>query len=107
MQDIYTLDKAEAEIGRHFSKNRNATITAIYRKLRSLPALEPYGDYILFAVIVSVMTNMGIRIRAGLLMRAMRQSPELKGKTVLLRELLKPQQNTPFFKVNAFQRRGK
>jgi len=91
MQILFTLEKAKKDVRRHFSKNPRASISAMYRNLRKDSSLSAYGDYVLFARIVNTLTDIGIVIKKKTLGYAMRQSPELKGKSILLKELMRPQ----------------
>jgi hypothetical protein len=85
---IQDLKTAIPLIQKHFSKYPTASISAMYRKLRSRKDLSSFGDYPIISIIVSTVLDMGLSIKRASLRRAFRQSSELKGKTLLLNQLI-------------------
>lgn len=85
---IQDLNIVIPKIQRHFKKNPNASISAMFRNLRKLSYLSFIGDYSILSIIVTTISEMGIVISKSALQYAARQSEELKGQTTLLRQLL-------------------
>lgn len=88
MEIFQDLNIAIPVIQKHFSKNPNASICAIYKILRRRQSLCLFGDFPIISIIVTAMQDMGIPVRRRLLLKTFRQSEELKGKILLLDQLL-------------------
>lgn len=81
------LNDIRIYIQKHFEKYPAASISATYRLLRKRNSVSLFGDYPLLATIISTVSKMGIHIKKAAIARAARQSRELRGKTVLLKQL--------------------
>jgi hypothetical protein len=83
------LNWAHPFVKKKFRKNPNSSISAIYRKLRGDSHLSLIGDYPIFSLILSEITSLGIKPKPTILRYALKQSNELKGKSLILKALLK------------------
>lgn len=81
-------------IKKHFLKNPNASISALFRKLRSLPYLSAIGDYPLLSLIISARSEIGVWVKRSSVRRAVRYSKELSGRKALVDQLLSHQITT-------------
>lgn len=60
----------------------------MYRKIRKSPRVSFFGDYPVMSLIVTTINDMGIKVGRSALRRACRQSKELKGKILMVDQLL-------------------
>lgn len=88
MEIFQDLNIAVPFIQKHFSKYPQASMSFVFRKLRDRQSLSFFGDYLLIAVIVTTIREMGIPVKRKMLRKTFNQSRELKGKISLLDQLL-------------------
>ena len=82
------LDKAKSISINHFEKNPNASISALFRRLRNHKKYSLIGDYPIIATILNARQELGLKNDKKKLLYATRQSEELKGKKKLLDSLI-------------------
>lgn len=85
LQDIRSV---KPKIIKHFKRCPNASVSAMFRVLRKSPALSFFGDYPIIAFILEIIDEVGIKIKRPRLLRAIRQSPELRGQKLLINSFL-------------------
>lgn len=88
MEIFQDLNIAIPVIQKYFSKNPNASICAIYKTLRRRQSLSLFGDFPIISIIVTTMQDLGVPARRRLLLKTFKQSEELRGKILLLDQLL-------------------
>lgn len=88
MYTYQSLDTAKIKVQKHFKQYPDASISAIFRDLRSSSAYSSIGDFPILALIVCTVSSMGIDIKTPAIKRAMRYSKELSGKRYLLSQLI-------------------
>ncbi len=88
MEIFQDLNIAVPVIQKYFSKNPNASICAIYKMIRRRQSLSLFGDFPIISTIVTTMQEMEIPVRRRMLLKTFRQSEDLRGKILLLDQLL-------------------
>lgn len=81
LQDI---EQYRPKVIKHFNKYPSASISAMFRDLRKSPRLSFFGDYPIMAFILEILSEVGIRVNRPRLLRATRQSNELRGRKAMI-----------------------
>lgn len=61
-------------------KQKNLSVSTIFKQLRSHEAFSLFGDYLLIGVIVDELQKAGFPVRADALMRLFKKSADLTGE---------------------------
>ena len=88
MEQIQNINIVVPRIRKHFQKYPAASVSAMYRSLRSKAYLSLFGDYLILATIVAETPEIGVFPNRNQIKRAMRCSAELSGQRPLLKTLL-------------------
>ncbi|MFC1700378.1 hypothetical protein ACFLZ4_01900 [Patescibacteria group bacterium] len=86
--EYYDLNEARPMIKRHFKRSKNASISAIFRKVKKDARFSVYADYPIASLITEVMNEMGIKTTKKKLVYALKDSKDLQGKSLLMKQLL-------------------
>jgi hypothetical protein len=93
---IQDLESVKPTIQAHFKRYPNASISAMFRRVRKSPRVSFFGDYPLISLIVTTANDMGIVVSRPALRRACRLTKELKGKVLMVDQLLNYQLTCDF-----------
>lgn len=85
------LERAKSISIKQFNKNPNASISALFRRLRKDKRFSLMGDYPIISTVLRTRHELGLRTDKTKLLYATRQSEELKGKKKLLNCLISMQ----------------
>lgn len=78
------LERAKNISIKQFKKNSNASISALFRRLRKDKRFSLIGDYPIISTVLQARHELGLKSDKNKLLYATRQSEELKGKKKLL-----------------------
>lgn len=88
---VYELESAQHQVAKHFKNYPNASISAMFRKLRENQKYRYFGDYLLLRLIVETARDSGVTVKKEAVYRAVSYSPELKGQRIVLTTLFSHQ----------------
>lgn len=93
---IQDLESVKPTIESHFKRYPNASVSAMFRKLRKSPRVSFFGDYPILSLIITTMNELGIIAKKLAVRRVFWISEDLKGQRSVLRQLLSNQLTTRY-----------
>lgn len=93
--ELQGLDFFEEKVKRLLIRNKNRSVSALFRQLRSNSKLSLIGDYPILSFIFDLARRLDINYRKNIISYSLNQSAELKPlqkkeKTILIEQLSKP-----------------
>lgn len=93
---IQDLESVKPTIESHFRRYPNASVSAMFRRLRKSPRVSFFGDYPILSLIITTMNEHGIVAKKLAIQRVFWVSKELKGQRTILRQLVSNQLTTRY-----------
>ena len=93
---IQDLESVKPTIESHFRRYPNASVSAMFRKLRKSPRVSFFGDYPILSLIITTMNELGITAKKLAVQRVFWISQELKGQRGVLHQLISNQLTTRY-----------
>lgn len=93
---IQDLESVKPTITSHFKRYPNASVSAMFRKLRKSPRVSFFGDYPILSLIILTMNELGITAKKLAIQRVFWMSEELKGQRSVLHQLISNQLTTRY-----------
>ena len=95
--NIPSLDKAEVIVRKHFRKHPGASISVMFKHIRSDKRFSGQGDYPIISTIVNTMRELGLEVERRKVFQALHWSSELRGKRIIIDTLFSIQNDAHEF----------
>lgn len=98
------LNKAKPIIAKHWKKHPRASIGVMFKRLRNDKRFSGVGDYPIISMIVGTIRELGLEVERRKVFQAFQQSPELRGKRIIIDTLFSDQNHAHEFSFSTPKR---